>query len=130
MCASPNTLIATPAGERAIAELGLGDLVYSNDHGAIVAVPIVRIRRNPVHDHRVVRVVFESGRTLEVSGSHPLGDGRSFEDLRAGSRVGDAGIVSATSIPYQYDATYDILPASETGIYFAAGVPIGSTLGP
>ena len=39
VCTSPDTPIATPSGERAIAELRVGDLVYSVDHGATVAVP-------------------------------------------------------------------------------------------
>jgi len=37
-CASPDTPIATPDGERPIAELREGDLVYSVDGGAIVPV--------------------------------------------------------------------------------------------
>jgi hypothetical protein len=31
-------------------------------------------------------------------------------------------------IPYEHAFTYDILPASETGTYYAAGALIGSTL--
>jgi len=37
-------------------------------------------------------------------------------------------IVSRENIPYQFAYTYDILPASSTGIYVANGVLIGSTL--
>jgi hypothetical protein len=33
-------------------------------------------------------------------------------------------------VPYAYDRTYDILPASESGGYFAGGVLIGSTMKP
>jgi hypothetical protein len=55
MCASPDTPIATLTGERAIAELVPGDLVYSEDHGALTVVPIARVRRQPVHDHQVLR---------------------------------------------------------------------------
>jgi hypothetical protein len=36
--------------------------------------------------------------------------------------------VSVTDIPYEHDATYDILPDSTSGAYFASGVLIGSTL--
>lgn len=37
-------------------------------------------------------------------------------------------VASVATVPYLHDATYDILPASSTGTYFAAGVEIGSTL--
>jgi hypothetical protein len=37
-------------------------------------------------------------------------------------------VASAELVPYGYDATYDVLPASSTGTYFVAGALIGSTL--
>jgi hypothetical protein len=128
-CASPDTRIATPSGDRPIAELREGDFVYSVEHDAIVAVPVVRVKRTPVHGHHVIRVRLVSGETLEISAGHPTADGRTFGSLKAGERM-DAlhTVASVASVPYLDDATYDILPASSTGTYFAAGVEIGSTL--
>jgi len=128
VCASPNTPIATPLGERPIAELRLGDLVYSVDHGAIVPVPLIRVGQTPVSHHHVVRVVFEEGHTLEISAGHPTADGRTFGDLVAGGQLDGHELTSAEIVPYTYAFTYDVLPASETGTYFAAGALIGSTL--
>jgi hypothetical protein len=127
-CASPDTEIATPGGTRRIAELAVGDLVYSVDRGVVKAVPIVRTQRMPVSGHRVVRVSLESGSVLEISALHPSADGRTFGDLRAGDALGGIAITDAQSVPYRYDATYDILPDSDTGAYFAGGALIGSTL--
>jgi hypothetical protein len=39
-------------------------------------------------------------------------------------------VVSVLVVPYTEPFTYDILPDSETGVYFAAGAAIGSTLAP
>jgi hypothetical protein len=129
ICAAPDTPIATPTGERPIASLRVGDLVYSVDHDAIVAVPLIRVGRTPVVGHQVVRVVLADGRVLEVSAGHPTADGRRFGDLRAGTRLDEQHVVvSAQLVPYTWDATYDVLPASTTGTYFAAGARIGSTL--
>jgi hypothetical protein len=130
MCASPDTPIATPSGDRPIAELRVGDLVYSVDRGASVAVPIARTSRRPVQDHHVVRVTLATGAVLEISARHPTADGRLFGDLRAMDRLDGIGIVTAEVVPYAHDATYDILPASETGLYYAAGALVGSTLAP
>jgi hypothetical protein len=77
-----------------------------------------------------MRVRFEDGRILEISGPHPTADGRLFSELRPGSTLDGHAIQSVELIPYAYEATYDILPASDTGTYFAAGMQIGSTLGP
>ena len=129
MCASPGTPIATPAGERPIAELRVGDLVYSEDHRAIVAVPLAAVTRTPVSAlHRVVRVVLANGRTLEVSPGHPLARSGTFADITAGSALDGTRVLDARMVAYQYSFTYDILPASDTGSYFAAGVQVGSTL--
>jgi hypothetical protein len=121
-------MVATPFGERAIAELAVGDLVFSVDRQAISAVPVVRVARTPAVQHRVVRVLLSNGRTLEVSGPHPLADGRTFADLRAHEALGDADVVSVEWIDYPHPFTHDILPGSDTGTYFAEGVLIGSTL--
>jgi hypothetical protein len=48
--------------------------------------------------------------------------------LRVGDRLGDIQISAVDVVPFSHDFTYDILPASDSGIYFAAGVPVGSTL--
>jgi Hint domain len=129
ICAAPDTPIATPSGERPIADLRVGDLVYSVDHDAVVAVPLLQVGHTRVHAHHVMRVVLDDGRVLEVSPGHPTADGRTFGELRAGSLLDSQHrVVSAELVPYRYAATYDILPASSTGAYFAAGALIGSTL--
>jgi hypothetical protein len=128
VCASPDTPIATPFGERPIAELRVGDLVYSVDDGAIVPVPLVSVGRTPVAHHHVVRVVFRDGRVLEISEGHPTADGRTFGDLRAGGLLDSHEITSVEVVPYTYPFTYDVLPGSKTGTYFAGGALVGSTL--
>jgi hypothetical protein len=127
-CASPDTPIATPFGERRIADLEVGDLVFSVDHGGVRAVPILKTIRTEVHDHRVARVKLASGTILEISPIHPTADGRTFADLNAGGRLDGVELVSVEIVPFQGKFTHDILPSSDTGSYFAGGVLIGSTL--
>jgi hypothetical protein len=128
VCASPDTPIATPEGERPIASLAVGDLVYSVDDGAVLAVPIARVGQTRATGHHVQRVVLASGAVLEISAPHPTADGRTFADLTAGSMLDGIEVVSVESIAYTHPFTYDILPASDSGAYFAGGVLIGSTL--
>lgn len=128
VCASPDTPIATPAGDVPIAALRAGDLVYSVDHGAVTIVPVAKTVRTPVQHHRVVRVTLADGTTLEISPGHPTADGRRFADLRAGDALDGVRIRAARLVPYAHAATYDILPRSDTGAYFAGGVLVGSTL--
>lgn len=108
--------------------LRVGELVYSVDAGAIRAVPIARINRISVSHHEVVRVKLANGAVLEISGTHPTADGRDFNGLRAGDDLGQVAIVSIERVPYPHPLTYDILPSSSSGSYFAGGALIGSTL--
>jgi hypothetical protein len=127
-CNSPDTPIATPGGERAIASLEPGDLVYSMDRDSLSAVPVQRVGRTAVRRHEVVRITLASGAVLEISAGHPTADGRTFHELDAGSSLDGVSIVAREVIPYRHAYTYDILPASDTGTYVAGGVLIGSTL--
>ncbi|MCB9613165.1 MAG: Hint domain-containing protein [Sandaracinus sp.] len=129
MCNAPGTPIATPSGLVAIADLKVGDLVYSVHEGAVIAVPIAQTRTAEVpSDHRVVRLVLDDGTLLEISPTHPLVDGRTIGDLRLGDSIEGVGVVEATLVPYGGERTYDILPASDTGTYFVGDARIDSTI--
>jgi hypothetical protein len=127
-CAAPDTPIATPSGERAIAGLRVGDLVYSMDQNAIRAVPIARINRIRVQHHSVLRLVLEGGTVLEISPLHPSAEGRPLGELRSGDLLDARRIERVGLVPYTHDSTYDILPESDSGTYFAGGELMGSTL--
>lgn len=131
ICAAPDTPIATPQGERPIAEIKVGDLVFSVQGDAIVAVPVLRAGSTAVRNHRVMRVELDDGTVLHISPGHPTADGRRFSDLVTGSAFDESHVVvSAHPVPYQFERTYDILPASSSGLYFAGGAMVGSTLDP
>lgn len=129
VCADPDTLVATPTGPVAIAQLRAGDLVYSMDRGAMAIVPVLRATSTAVFNHHVLRVELDNGQVLNMSAGHPTADGRLFRDLKVGERLSGAVVRNITEIPYAHARTYDIQPASDTGTYVASGVLIGSTWG-
>jgi hypothetical protein len=128
VCANPDTPIATPGGTRNISELHVGDLVYSVDHDQVVPVPIAAVRQRPAPSHVVPQLLLDNGQVLQISARHPTADNRTFGELRAGDRLGELRIKTVKLVTYQHAFTYDILPASDTGFYFAGGAMIGSTL--
>ncbi len=127
-CASPDTPIATPWGETPLHFLAVGGLVWSIDGQQIAAVPILQTNRVAVENHTVMRIELANGSTLKISPGHPTADGRFIGDLKPGDILGGVAIIGAELVPYGSTHTYDILPASDSGVYFAGGVPIGSTL--
>ena len=130
VCAAPDTPIATPSGDRPIESIRVGDLVYSVQHNTIRAVKVIRTGRHLAVNHHVVRATLGSGRVLEISAPHPTADGRTFGELKAGDLLDGQPLTSAEVVAYAHEYTYDILPDSDTGYYFAAGAMIGSTLLP
>ncbi len=125
MCLPPNILIRTLTAEKKISDLRVGDLVLS-DNGK--PVRIARITKVEAPNHKVMKIKFNDGTSFEGSPEHPTADGRLFKDLKTGDKIDGRTVVETKLIPYKYSHTYDILPNSKTGNYYANGVLIGSTL--
>ena len=106
----------------------MGDLVYSEEAGALVVVPLIEVSRTAVADHHVVRVELADGRELFISAGHPTASGTLFGDLGPGDDLGGVDVANVELVPYLHEYTYDILPGSSSGTYVAAGALIGSTL--
>jgi hypothetical protein len=103
-----------------ISLLAAGDLVYSIDRGALVVVPIRRVHRQPVTAlHRMVELKLAHGATIRISPRHPTGDGSDFGALAAGDTVDGVRVIGAGLVDYAEPFTYDILPESDSGMYFA-----------
>ena len=80
-------------------------------------------------DHTVVHLVLADGRELFASPGHPLADGRPLGSIRTGDVVDGAVVLSAERVPYGAGTTFDLLPSGPTGLYWADGIPLASTLG-
>jgi hypothetical protein len=130
ICLARGTRIATPSGDVPVEDLEVGDMVWTLDAtGARVALPLVQIGSTPVPPtHRVVHLVLSDGRAVDVSPGHPAADGRSVGDIVAGERYDGAIVLSVQRLAYEGGATFDVLPAGATGVYWANGVLLGSTL--
>lgn len=130
ICLARGTLIATPDGDVKVETIRTGMRVWTIDRAGrrIVAI-VVRTGRTPVPaSHAVVRLILADGRVVRASPGHPLADGRPVGSIRAGDDVDGATVLSATLESYQGSETFDLLPDGPTGVYFADGVPLGSTL--
>ena len=129
ICLARGTRIATPAGEVAVEDLRVGDIVWTLADGARVAAPLVAVGATPVPStHEVVRLLLGDGRLVFVSPGHPTADGRRVGDLRPGDEIFGAPVLSAERVPYSGGFTFDVLPAGTSGTYWANGILLGSTL--
>jgi Hint domain len=130
ICLARGTLIDTPAGAIPVERLRIGDPVWTIDasgrrtSGRVVAIGKVGVPST----HRVVDLVLDDGRHVRASAGHPLSDGRRLGDVRPGDLVDGARVLSARTVRYDGGATFDLLPGGPTGVYWADGLPLGSTL--
>lgn len=130
ICLAENTLIETPSGAIAVQNLQKGAEVWTlNGSGARISAKILETSRTLVPPtHRVTHLVLDDGRELFVSLGHPIGDGRIIGDLSVGDILDGGRVAIVELIHYQKGFTYDVLPSGETGLYWANGILIGSTL--
>jgi hypothetical protein len=132
ICLASNTLIATPDGEVKVQDIVVGDIVWSvNMNGERVSSLVTTIgSMQAPASHQVIHFVLSDGREVWLSPNHPGLDGRPIDALYVGEKYDNAVVVTADLVPYWDEKTYDILPDGETGLYFANGIVVGSTLRP
>jgi len=129
-CLATGTRIDTPRGPVAVEALRSGDLIWTaNATGARRPAIVVETAHMPVPaGHAVVHVVLQDGRALWASPEHPTAAGRPLGRLQVGDLLDGARVVHVTLVPYEGTATHDLLPSGDTGLYWANGVLVGSTL--
>ena len=125
LCLSPDTRIKTPGIQKRIADIIIGDKVIS-ENGEIVKVK--KTTQVEVRKHKILKITFNDATILEISPGHPTGDGKEFNDLKIGSYLDGRMVIKIKKVPYNYKYTYDILPDSKSGKYYANGILVGSTL--
>lgn len=130
ICLARGTKIATPGGEVAVEALRPGDPVWTLARlGRRVPAVVAQIGSMPVPaGHEVIQLVLADGRAVLVSPGHPLSDGRAVAVLRPGDAYDGSVVASADWIAYHGGRTFDLLPSGGTGIYWANGIELGSTL--
>jgi len=129
ICLARGTLIDTPNGQVAVDLIKVGDAIWTVDESGNRSASVVALVGSVAvpRSHQVVHLVLDDGRTVDVSPGHPLIDGRRAGDLAPGDGYDGATVVSADLIGYAGGRTFDVLPAGDTGFYWANGVLLAST---
>lgn len=130
VCLSSATDILTSDGEVNVKAVTVGMKVWSvNKQGQRILAPVIKIGSVIVPtNHQMIQLTLSSGRSLTVSPGHPAINGIPIAELRVGEAYDNAIVTSVTYGSYADTRTYDILPAGDTGFYFANGILVGSTL--
>jgi hypothetical protein len=130
ICLAAGTLIDTPRGAVPVEQLQLGDVVWTiNAAGERIPGKILKLGSIRVPPgHQVIHIRLSDGRELWASPGHPTVDGQPLGNLKVGDLLNGARVNLVERLPYAGIATYDLLPAGDTGFYWANEVLVGSTL--
>lgn len=130
ICLSSSTSIGTVNGYVNVKNLKVGMLVWTlNKSEKKELQPIIKVSSTKVGaSHKMIHLTLSDGRQILVSPKHPTITGKPIEDLIVGELYDGKTIISKDLIPYSNTRTYDLLPAGDTGFYFANGIPLGTTL--
>jgi hypothetical protein len=129
-CLPEGAMIATPDGDVPVTRLEVGDPIWTADAaGARVASRVARVGSvERTGRHEVVELTLADGRVVRASAGHPDAEGRPVGELAAGDLLDGAAVRAVRRIGYDGARTWDVLPEGPTGVYWADGVRLGSTL--
>jgi hypothetical protein len=132
VCLSHDTSVSTPEGNVPIADLMTGMSVFTLDSdGNKVIKPVVLLSKAFVPEtYELCHLILSDERELFISDGHPTADGKEIRDFCQDDIFDGTKIVSIETVKYAGGYVYDLLPEGETGLYWANGVLIGSTLSP
>ena len=130
ICLAKGSRIETSVGLIPVELVHKGMLIWTVDNsGSRVLVPVIKTANTPVpSSFRVVKVELSDTRTITASQNHPTADNKALGDYEAGDTLDGAQVTSIEYLTYTENATYDILPAGSTGLYWADGILLKSTL--
>ncbi len=130
ICLAKGTLIDTPSGPVPVEQLRKGMTVWTvDDSGGRVATGVIETAAISVpSSFQVVRVRLNDGRTITASLGHPTAEGQALGNYQVGDNLDGALVVAVEHMAYDGGTTYDILSSSTTGLYWANGVLLKSTL--
>ena len=130
ICLAPGTLIDTPLGPRRVAELRAGMPVFTLDKGGRRLCARIRLTGSSAvpPTHSMIRLALADGRSVAASPGHPLADGRHFSSVGTGDTVDGSRVIDVSREACTARATWDLLPSGPTGLYWADGVLLASTL--
>jgi hypothetical protein len=117
ICLHPDTCIDTPDGPVPVDELVPGDVVFTRGDGLEKRNAfVIRTTRQLVPGHKVLRIEAPNGPIL-VSANHPLPDGTPIGEVYHGEEI-----------PSDELYTCDIAVSGPSGVYYANGLALGSTI--
>jgi len=130
ICLAGDTDIDTPNGATPVQDLQVGVQVWTlSPSGERILAQIIQVAHTDVPpDFRLLHLLLDDGRELYASPGHPLADGRLLGELKVGDTVNGARVMLVERSDHFTTRTFDVLPSGESGVYWANGIPLRSTL--
>lgn len=132
ICLSGDSLVATPAGDVPAKDIAVGMTVWTLDSNGqrLSALVLQTVRRDLPRGSLGLHLRLDDGRELRASAAHPTANGRLLGSYQVGELLDGARISAIDLLSFPENATFDLLPAGPTAIYWVNGIALKSTLAP
>jgi hypothetical protein len=130
ICLAKGTQIDTPEGSIPVEQLHEGMKVWTVDktgkrvEGVVIETTLTKI----ISSFKLVKIQLSDGRSVTASPGHPTAECKPIGSYNLGDTLDGALVISVNYINYIGYATYDFLPTGSTGLYWANGILLRSTL--
>jgi hypothetical protein len=130
ICLAKSTLIDTPLGPIPVEGLRQGMVVWTQDvSGEKIEATLIKTTRTPVTGNfLMIKLTLDDGRMITASPGHPTAENLPLESYGVNNNIDGSEIMEIEKIEYSQQFTYDILPLGQTGLYWANGILLKSTL--
>ncbi len=130
ICLAKGTLIDAPSGQVPVEQLGEGMMVWTVDsEGNQVPAVVLKTAKTLVpSSFQLMKITLSDGRFVIASPGHPTAEGKALNDCRVGDALSGAVVVAVEHLAPSDGFTYDLLPSGGTGLYWANGVLLKSTI--
>jgi len=130
ICLAKGTAIDTPLGLIPVEDLRLGMLVWTEDaSGERIEAVLTKTARVYVSSaFFMVKMTLQDGCVITASPGHRTAEDKALGSYKVGDLINGSVVSNVEKIFYNDGFTYDILPAGRTGLYWANGILLQSTL--
>ncbi len=129
ICLTENTTIDTPSGQVPIKYIREGDIIWTSDIYAHKQIAkIIKTTKTQVKNHQVSHIVLDDDREINISPNHPMTNDKPIGSVLIGDTIDNSKVIISELVQYKGDYTYDILPSSDTGTYWANRILLKSSI--
>lgn len=128
-CFTSNTEIETLTGKVKIKDIILGTEIWSlNSNGKRVISKVIKTSKSITNNTEMAVLTLDNEQKLTGTSNHPIFNKSTLGLIKTGESFENIKITNTSTYTSNNEEVFDILPNTDTCVYFANGIPVLSSL--